>query len=141
MFFGCNHLCSPLCLLQSHVFLYLMNHTEISPEQLPFPYFINSGGKSWVLSVTHWCVLGAPALCRAQRLLLPLLGLVPWLFHYNGVWCVPPHGHGCQGRSLSARVFRGFFVSRESNVLWLHPLCTKIIIKNNRCTLRPKCLK
>lgn len=84
MFFGCNHVCSPLCLLQSHVFLYLMNHAEISPEQLPFPYFINSGGKSWVLSVTHWCVLGAPALCRAQRLLLPLLGLVPWLFHYNG---------------------------------------------------------
>lgn len=40
-------------------------------------------------SVTHWCVLGTPALCRAQSLILPFAGVgfaaaLSWLFHYSG---------------------------------------------------------
>lgn len=50
---GCNYVCSPLCPLQCYMFLHFSNHTEISLEELPFPYFMSSGGKSWLLSVTH----------------------------------------------------------------------------------------
>lgn len=130
-----------LSLCSRVVFLYLTNHTEISPEQLSFPYFINSGGKSWVPSVSHWCVLGTAALCRAQRLLLSFPGLVPWLFHYSGSGVSLPMAMAAKEGASQNEFLGDFFVSRESNVLWLHPLCTKIIIKNNWCTLRPKCLK
>lgn len=50
---GCNYVCSPFCPLQCYIFLHLSNHTDISLEESPFPYFISSGGKSQLLSVTH----------------------------------------------------------------------------------------
>lgn len=42
MIFGCNRIRPPRCLLQRYVFLQLSNHTEISLEEPPFPYFIGS---------------------------------------------------------------------------------------------------
>lgn len=122
MLFGCNHDCSLLSLLQSHVFLHVMHCTEISPEQLPFPYFISSGGKFWVPSVTHWCVLGTPALCRVQKLLLPLLGLVPWLFHYSGSGVSLPMAMAAM-EGVSQQKFFGDFLFPEKAMFCGFILC------------------
>lgn len=134
-----------LSLLSSITYFYTFQITQkLAWRNYHFSILLAAEGKSCLLSVTHHLACawdasplqgpgGCGCLCRGQYLgCFAMVNTVcpsawPWL--------------PSEEPELSARVFRGFFVSRDKKVLWLHPLCTKIIIKNNRCTLRPGCLK
>lgn len=63
---------------------------KLAQSNCHFPILLTEEWKCWVPSVTHWCVLGTPALCRSQSLLLPLLGLIPWCFTLMDLACPSP---------------------------------------------------
>lgn len=142
MIFGCNRIRPPRCLLQRYVFLQLSNHTEISLEEPPFPYFIGS----WRKTLVAWCT---PPACLAGR-----VGCTPPVpCRTQGCHCLCCAQYpGCSARPLSpmatavkwgARAWwehlGDFF--RANKVLWLHPLLTRIIIRNKWCALRLEHLK
>lgn len=116
MLFGCNRICSPPCPLQCYIPLQLSNHTEISPEESPFHYFISRGAEILAAQCNpsgHMCLGHQPlagrggcrSLCWGRYLgCFPIASPVcpspwPWL---------PSKEPG-----LSARVFRGFFCSQR----------------------------
>ena len=138
MIFGCNCIRSPCCLLQRYVFLQLSNHTEISLEGPPFPYFIGS----WRKTLAAWCTppvgvcVGHPSLAglRAAAVCAVLSTL--------GVQLRPlgPMATAVKWGTRAWREHLGDFF-RANKALWLHPLLTRIIIRNKWCALRLGCLK